>query len=158
PDFYAEENTHGAARLEIDVATYQQPAGPVTNGAPATAVAAPTWSPPQAQLTIPGVFPDTFEVRIFSTLAGATLVAAIQLVSPGNKDRAENRQAFAYKCTSYLHQGISLVILDVITNRKANLHNDTMHLLHAADDALLPDDVDLYAVAYRPVLRGVRPE
>jgi hypothetical protein len=104
------------------------------------------------------VFPETFEVRVFSTMAGATLVAAIELISPGNKDREEARLAFATKCANYLHQGVALVIIDVVTNWHGNLHNETMRLVRAADDLALPATAELYAVAYRPVLREERPE
>ena len=107
---------------------------------------------------MPALFPDSFEVRIFSTTGGLTLVAAIELISPGNKDRPEERRAFAAKCTSYLHQGIALVIIDIVTSRRANLHNETMRLMDAAEEFLLPADADLYAAAYRPVLRQERAE
>ena len=55
------------------------------------------------------------EIRI---VGGATLVGAIELVSPGNKDRAEAHRAFAAKCASYLHEGIGLVIIDVVTSTR----------------------------------------
>jgi len=161
PDYYAEEHTHSGARLEIDVATYEETRDaslPSTNGPPGTTVAAPVWSPPRAQRTMPAVFPDTFEVRVFSTLAGSALVAAIELISPGNKDRVEQRLAFASKCASYLQQGISLVLIDVVTNRRANLHNETMRLLQAAADLDMPAEAELYTVAYRPVRREDKPE
>src|SRR5262249_44918039 len=87
-----------------------------------------------------------------------TLVGAIELISPGNKDGPEERRAFAAKCASYLFQGISLVVIDIATNRRANLHNDTMRLIEAAAEMHLPEEVSLYAVAYRPVFRQDRPE
>ena len=86
-----------------------------------------------------------------------TLVAAVAFISPGNTDRPEERQAFAAKCASYLHQGIALII-DIVTSRGANLHNETMRLMNAADEFLLPADAELYAAAYRPVLRQERAE
>jgi hypothetical protein len=52
---------------------------------------------------MPGIFPDSFEVRVYSFSDGRTLVEAIELISPGNKDRREERRAFATKCASYLH-------------------------------------------------------
>ncbi len=107
--------------------------------------------------TMPVVFPDSFEVRIFSN-GGFSLVAAIKLISPGNKDHAEDRRAFAAKCASYLHQGVALIVIDIVTNRRANLHNETMRLKEAANEFLLPADRELYAVAYRPVLRQEKPE
>jgi hypothetical protein len=46
-------------------------------------------------LVVPAVFPDAVEVIIFESEGGSRLVAAIELVSPGNKDRDTHRQAFA---------------------------------------------------------------
>jgi hypothetical protein len=161
PEFLAAEHTHAGADLEIDVATFEtdRDRPTRTNGpAVATAVAARAWAPPAPPLTLPAIFPDSFEVRVFSTTGGLTLVGAIELISPGNKDRAEKRRAFVSKCASYLHQGVSVVIIDVVTNRKANLHNELMDFLEAEQRCHQPDDTYLYAVAYRPVLRKERPE
>jgi hypothetical protein len=149
PEFLAEEYTHAGSRLEIDVATFEQT--PRSNG-PATAIA-PAYAPPAPARILPTVFPDSFEVRVFATAGGMTLVAAIELVSPGNKDRSENRRAFAAKCASYLYQGVSLIVIDIVTNRRANLHNETMRLMEMDANAELADDTILYAVAYRPVER-----
>lgn len=121
-------------------------------------LAAPAYAPPVPDRTIPAAFPDTFEVRVFSTTAGLTLVGVIELVSPSNKDRPVERLAFATKCASYLAQGVSLIVMDVVTNRRANLHNDIMRLMEAASDLDFPADVNLYATAYRPALRGEKEE
>jgi hypothetical protein len=86
-------------------------------------------------------------------MAGLTLVAAIELVSPGNKDRPEERKAFAIKCASYLHQGVSLIIIDIVTSRRANLHSEIVALLPSARGSEMPAQAALYGVAYRPVLR-----
>ncbi len=161
PEFMAEEYPHAGSRLEIDVATFEQTpsvAGIQPQSGPTAILTPPVWAPPAAPHTMPAVFPDTFEVRVFTTTSGLTLVAAIELISPGNKDRPEARRAFATKCASYLYQGISLSIIDIVTNRQANLHNDTMRLMAAATEYELAADVDLYAVAYRPVLRQERAE
>jgi hypothetical protein len=106
---------------------------------------------------MPAVFPETFEIRVFSSEAGLTLVAAIELISPANKDRPDERRAFAAKCASYLYHGVSVIMIDVVTVRRANLHNATMRLMEAAPETDLPGD-DLYSVAYRPVRRGDRSE
>jgi hypothetical protein len=82
------------------------------------------------------------------------LVAAIELISPGNKDRASERKAFATKCASYLYQGISVIIVDIVTNRRANLHNEILELMDGADSLRLSPESSLYAVAYRPLRRG----
>jgi hypothetical protein len=86
------------------------------------------------------------------------LVGAIELVSPGNKDRPDEQAAFAAKCATYLHQGVSLIIVDIVTNRRANLHNATMRLMNAPVDLDFPEKTSVYAVAYRPVLREGRAE
>jgi hypothetical protein len=85
-----------------------------------------------------------------SSEAGPTLVAAVELVSPGNKDRPEVRNAFAAKCASYLQQGVGLQIVDIVTSRSANLHNELVRLLGLGPEYLLPPE-PLYAAAYRPV-------
>jgi Protein of unknown function (DUF4058) len=108
-------------------------------------------------IAIPAVFPDRFEVRVFSMRDGRRLVGAVELISPGNKDRAEERQAFVAKCASYLQQGVSVVVVDIVTTRRANLHNELVRWLNAPA-AQLPDEPALYAAAYRPVLRGETPQ
>jgi hypothetical protein len=161
PDkYFAEVQTHANARVEIDVATYEEKStpGPPPDGSTTATLPAQVWSPPAPALTMPAVFPETFEVRVFSAEHGSSLVAAIELVSPGNKDRPEARRAFAVKCANYLCQGISLIVLDIVTSRQANLHNETMRVMEAAVDYRLATEDSLYAVAYRPVLRQEKEE
>jgi hypothetical protein len=161
PEFVAKEHTRSGGRLEIDVATYEQAHGPAlgvsggpNGGGTTTATMPRVYAPPQAILTMPGVFPDDFEVRVFSTRGGNRLVAAIELISPGNKDRSDERRAFAAKCAAYLQQGVSLVIVDVVTERRANLHNEIIRVMDGREEYLMPATTNLYAIAYRPVLRN----
>jgi hypothetical protein len=154
--YFAEEHVKMGPRVEIDIATRAEgtPAGASgRDGATATLPAA-VWTAPPAPWTIPAEFPDSFEVLVFESEGGASLVAAIELVSPRNKDRPEARRAFAVKCASYLGQGIGLVVIDVVTTRLANLHNEMMRLLEKPETFALPTETSLYAVAYRPVVRG----
>ena len=74
------------------------------------------------------------------------MVAVIELASPGNKDRPESRQAFVVKCAAYLQQQVSVVLVDVVTDRLANLHAELMQLLHQTMETTEPP---LCAVAYR---------
>lgn len=69
-----------------------------------------------------------------------------------------NRRAFAAKCASYLAQGVSLIVVDIVTNRHANLHNELMRLMEAAPELDFPDEVTLYAAAYCPVRRSEQEE
>jgi hypothetical protein len=159
PEYQVEEHTHFGPSFEIDVATFEEDSPslqPVGDQGVLTVPRAPTYAPPAPQRTIPAAIPDTFEVRVFNTMAGMVLVGVVELVSPGNKDRIRERRAFATKCASYLAQGVSVVIVDVVTSRRANLHNETMRLLEAAPDLAFPQDVRLYTVAYRPVRRKKR--
>ncbi|MCI0680687.1 MAG: DUF4058 family protein [Gemmataceae bacterium] len=171
PDFQVEEHTHAGVGFEIDVAAYQEQAsavntasggaaasGAAASGAAVATLAAPAYAPPVPDHTIPAAFPDTFEVRVFNTAAGLTLVGVIELVSPANKDRPAERLAFVTKCASYLAQGVSLIVMDVVTNRHANLHNEIMRVMEAGEDLTLPDNVHLYATAYRPAVRGEKDE
>ncbi len=156
PDFIAEEHAHFGPSVEIDVATFEREAsadGEGRAGAVATA-GAKVWVPPAADGALPAVFPDTFEVRVLSTDTGPKLVAAIELISPGNKDRPAERRAFATKCASYLSQGISVIIVDIVTNRRANLHNEILRVMEAGSSLVLPQEANQYAVAYRPLRRG----
>jgi hypothetical protein len=89
-------------------------------------------------------------VQVFATATGATLVGAIELVSPGNKDRPETRGAFAAKCVAYLTRGIGLVVVDIVTSRLANLHNDVVALLGGGAAFAMTPAATTYAVAYRP--------
>jgi hypothetical protein len=57
------------------------------------------------------------------------------------------------KCASYLYQGISLVLIDIVTGRQANLHNEVVQVMKNEARFLLPSTLNLYAVAYRPVHR-----
>jgi hypothetical protein len=154
--YFAEEHTHICPRVEIDVATYEDSAtarGVPRNGGTVT-VPPRAWTPPAPALVMPAAFPDTFEVRVFRSEGGAELVAVIELVSLRNKDRDDARRASVIKCASYLCQGISLVMVDIVTSRQANLHNEMIELLGHGTEFALPDDARLYAVAYRPVVRG----
>jgi hypothetical protein len=85
PEYFAEFEVTLSTRVEVDVATFSE------DGVPEHPVA-----------VVPAVFPDDFEVKVFNNVAGPTLVAALELVSPGNKDRSESRRAFAAKCAAYL--------------------------------------------------------
>src|SRR5262249_37512784 len=109
-EYFAEFQVTLGTRIEVDVATLTEDdaAAESPPNSPATAVQTQVWAPPTPVAVMPGQFPDEFEVQVFSNMTGPTLVAAIELVSPGNKDRAETRRAFAAKCAAYLQRGIGL--------------------------------------------------
>src|SRR5438552_2212873 len=103
PGYFDEEQVNRGARVEIDVATFQESshsAAARPNAGTAT-VASPAWAPAEPALVMPASFPTSFEVLVFQSEGGTNLVAAVELVSPGNKDRRDQRRAFAVKCGSY---------------------------------------------------------
>lgn len=160
PDYFAEFQVTVGTRIEVDVGTFTEDdtsESPRPNGA-ATAVQTRVWTPPAAVAVMPAIFPDDFEVQVFSSIAGPTLVAAIELVSPGNKDRDDTRRGFAAKCAAYLQRGIGLMIVDIVTSRRANLHDELMTLLGHTTGFTFSAPTSLYATAYRPAHRDERNE
>jgi hypothetical protein len=107
---------------------------------------------------LPAIFPDDIEIQVFSSVTGPTLVAAIELIGPGNKDRDESRRAFTAKCAAYLQRGIGLIVVDIVTSRHANLHDELMALLGHTEGFKFPTPAPLYATAYRPAHRQERNE
>ena len=151
--YFSEAQIHIGGRVEVDVATLEGRASGTAQGNGAVAVAEAVWAPPAAPLVLQTVFPDEIEVQVFGSPTGAHLVGAIELVSPGNKDRPETRDAFVSKCSSYLHSGVGVIVVDVVTDRLANLHDELMGRLQQPPTTHFPAETPLYAVAYRPVRR-----
>lgn len=142
PGYFAEPNVQFG--VEIDVAAFEGGNGGAAGG----------WRPPAPTLAVPmTLLTDVAEVRVYSEEAGPVLTAAIELVSPSNKDRPESRQAFVSKCAAYLQEGLGLAVVDIVTARPANLHDLLMQRLEAED----PTRHHLYACAYRSVERDARP-
>lgn len=135
--------------VQVDVGTFQtgEPQEQ-TNGGVATQI----WAPPQPPLSavVDFVYLDVYEVRVMQQMGGPKLRSAIELVSPANKDRASHRRAFAIKCAGYLQQGVAVVIIDVVTERTANLHAELVDILGLTPCLAWRSSSHLYAVAYRP--------
>jgi hypothetical protein len=149
PGFVAEPEISLGPTLEIDVANFELKNGRGDSGAATGTV---VWAPAKAAITFPVDFSrlSVCEVRVFEDLGGPQLRAAIELVSPANKDRPGSRQTFAAKCAGYLKQAVSVIIIDVVTERTANLHADLLEVLDVAQPTWQSPS-QLYAVAYRPV-------
>jgi hypothetical protein len=146
PGYFAETQVHFGSRVEIDVASFHQAEEAGSNGRVAVEALAAL-----RVMKMPAVFPDEIEIQIYRRSGGATLVGAIELVSPGNNDRAEKRRAFAAKCLGYLQMGIGLLVVDIVTELRANLHNDLVELMGQAADYRFPGESPLYSVSYQPV-------
>jgi hypothetical protein len=109
------------------------------------------WAPPAPTLTLETDFPeqDEYEVRVYDARRGRQLVAAIEIVSPSNKDRPESRRAFVAKTAALLQQDVCVSVVDVVTIRQFNLYADLLALIGRADPALGPDPPHLYTATLR---------
>lgn len=138
--------------IEADVAEYERLSanGPAQDGGGVATL-------PEVDVavaTIPAVFPDEFAVHMVDRTDSNRLVGVIELVSPGNKKESSEREAFLAKCLTYLQRGIGLTIIDVVTDRRANFHNELIRRLGSDQPpATLPDEPG-YVAGYRPVHRG----
>ena len=67
---------------------------------------------PQGYDALPHIYlgrEDEYEVRIYDVERERRLVAAVEIVSPANKDRPEHRRVFVTKCAALLQQRVSVV-------------------------------------------------
>jgi hypothetical protein len=150
PGYFAEPEISVGPELEVDVATLELSSSTSRGNGTTTAA----WSPPRPALAVKADFSrlDTYEIRVYQELGGAQLRAAIELISPANKDRAGSRRTFAAKCAGYLQHGIAVVIVDIVTSRAANLHQELFATLEVKSRrAGWRSSTGLYAVAYRAV-------
>src|SRR5438067_731191 len=92
-EYTAAPKIHLGGAVEIDIGTYDRhdasgPAGPAS-GNGGTTVA--TWAAAEPTLRVETDLPDVdeYEVRVYDLARGRRLVAAVELVSPSNKDRPE---------------------------------------------------------------------
>jgi len=154
PDYVAAPHVKMGAEVEIDVGTLELYGGTENGAGTATAV----YAPPPPALTIPITFPalDLFEILIRPE-GSARLAAAIEFVSPANKDRPANRRAFAVKCASYLQEGAGLIVVDIVTNRNGYLPQEIVDLLGEPATSRLPHIDTLYAFACRAVAAPDKP-
>jgi len=147
--FVAEARVRLGGQVQVDVGTFVEDGMAANSGSGGVAL----WAPPKPAATTLLEFQDAdvFEVQVLEEEEGPRLVAAIELVSPANKDRPANRRMFAVKCASYLHSGVSVIIVDVVTERPGNLQAELLELLQAP--LAIPGQGlhDLYATANRTV-------
>ena len=153
PRYVAEPRVHLGASMEIDVSAYDkdEPAAFAPRPAGGGGVATATWAPPRPTFDVATDLPDqdAYEVRVYDTKRHRRLVAAVEIVSPANKDRPENRRAFVTKCAALLQERVSVAIVDLVTTRQFNLYGDLLELIGQTDPALAPEPPSLYAAACR---------
>jgi hypothetical protein len=153
--FVAEPRVHLGSYFEIDVSTFDKhgetawpsTSGQETNGGGATA----TLSPPAPTLTVDIDFPDqyAYEVLIFDLNRDRQLVAAVEIVSPANKDRPDSRQLFIAKGAALLQKDVCVSLVDLVAVRRFNLYTEFLALLGRTDPSMSPDPPPTYAATCR---------
>ena len=152
PGYVAEPRVHRGSQVEIDIATFSKIDSPSSStyadrGGVATAVWAPATPNVETETTLPEF--DEFEVRIYDIKRGRRLVAAIEIVSPANKDRPENRNVFVAKCAALVQKGIAVSIIDLVTIRQFNLYAELLAFIGHEDRTLGVQLSYLYAATCR---------
>ena len=146
--FLAEPRVRLGAYFEIDVGSFDSDSEPPpvkSNGGAATMVS------PAPTLTVDIDLGDQYEyeVLVFDYTSERTLVAAVEFVCPGNKDRAEHRTAFITKCAALLQKGICVAIIDPVTIRRKNLYVELLSLFGREDPTIGKTPPNTYAVTCR---------
>ena len=158
-DFVAEPRVHLGDYYEIDVCAFDQADRRLDDapglesevrGSASGGIATATYAPPQPTLVLDADLDDQYqyEVLVFDQTRRRHLVAAIEIVSPANKDRPENRRSFVAKCAALLQQHVCLSIVDLVTVRRFNLYCDLLELIGRTDPSFDPAPAT-YAVTCR---------
>ncbi|HZU37194.1 MAG TPA: DUF4058 family protein [Gemmataceae bacterium] len=152
--FAAEPRVHLGSYFELNVCTFDKDGDrdrhsdpqPMANGGVATATRAPS----APTLTVDVEFPDqyAYEVLVFDQTRGRQLVAAVEIVSPTNKDRPESRQLFIAKCANLLRKDVCVSMVDLVTVRRFNLYTELLALLGQTDPSMSPEP-PIYAATCR---------
>ena len=157
--YVAEPRVHLGTLMEINVGALESAdvrGTAATNGNSGPATSA--WSGSAPVVAVETDPPDEYEyeVRIFDLERQRKLVAAIELVTPANKDRAESRQAFVAKCAALLRRGIAVSIVDLVTLRHFNLYAQWMEFIGHPDRTMSSEDPPIYAASARWLAKGTR--
>jgi hypothetical protein len=155
--YYAVPLVDRDGTIEIDVAALHEQGAP---GFASGGVEPRTWAAPAPTLAVAVDLAtvDGVEVQVFADDGDPRLAAAVELLGPRNKDRPAARQALAVQCVGYLQQGSSLVVVDTVTTRRADLNGTSLSLLGVDVSAAALPASSLSAVSYRAVGREEEPQ
>jgi hypothetical protein len=90
-----------------------------------------------------------YEVLIYDVRREKRLVAAIEIISPANKDRPVHRNNFVSKCAALLKRGVCVVLVDIVTIRNNNLYRELLDRFELTDSEIRENDEGVYAVCCR---------
>ena len=159
PQYRCGLKIHLGTLVEVDVATFKREGATSINVANPLDVA-PSWESesPTVLLETDELTPPEYEIRVYDSNRAQRLVAAVELVSPGNKDRPQSRKAFVDKCHALLQQEVCVVIVDIVTTYRSNLVAELSDRLGAKRPPIA--SCDTYAVTLRTCRskKGIRVE
>lgn len=161
PGYAVGPRVHSGSQVEIDVAAFEQDEQSsrqsTSEGNGGVTVAA--WVPALPGLDVETTLPDydEYEVRVYDARRERTLVAAIEIVSPANKDRSEHRNVFVGKCAALLQKGVAVSIVDLVTVRHFHLYADLLTFIGHTDPTFGESPPPLYAASCRWVTREKQP-
>lgn len=148
PGYRAGPRLYLGSSFEVDVSVAEDDHAPAADdGAGGTATLAAVDPPFTIVTDLRGV--DEYEVRVYDAGREQTLVAAIELVSPSNKDRPERRSQFVGKVAALLREGVSVSVVDVVTDHPPNLYAELLAHIDQADPRLGDPPPAVYAVTLR---------
>jgi hypothetical protein len=159
PGYVAEPRVHLGTLMEIAVGALESADAARTRGANGNggaATAACTAAAPVVAVETDPPDEYEYEVRVFDVERERTLVAAIEFVSPANKDRPESRQALVAKCAALLRKGIAVSLVDLVTVRRFNLYAQLMEFIGHPDRTMSNAEPPIYAASCRWLTKGTR--
>ena len=150
-NYVAEPHAYLGGVAEVDVGAFEDDSTKVEGAEPSggTAVVAMTRvSPTFSVATDLASLPD-FEILIYDLDRARQLVAAIEIVSPANKDRPDHRRAFVAKWSGMLQRQVCVVVIDPVTIRQFNLYAELLGSAGLTDPSVNGEPPSIYAVSTR---------
>ena len=146
PHYRSGVKIHLGTLVEVNTGAFELDGAREYEGGTDTALA---WeaAAPTLLLDTDELTPPEYEVRVYDESMGRRLVAAVEIVSPRNKDRPSSREEFVSKCHAMLQQGVCVVIVDPVTTRSANLYAELAARIGAKPPASAAEPI--YAVSCR---------
>jgi Protein of unknown function (DUF4058) len=147
--YQAAPRVHLGSFFEVDIGAFENDDAPISErnlvdeGGVATV--------PQAEISLETDSDDVseYEVLIYDVQQEKRLVAAIELISPANKDRPLHRNNFVSKCAALLKQGVCLVLVDIVTIRSSNLYLELLRHFELTDSYMSESSDAVYAACCR---------
>ncbi|HVW38264.1 MAG TPA: DUF4058 family protein, partial [Pirellulales bacterium] len=151
--YFAAPGVHLGTLYEIDIATYREGELRAEEGQNLEqgGLALAAYAPPQPTLTVEPRLPkqDVYEVRVYDSRRKRRLVAAIEIVSPSNKDRGDTRGTFLSKVAALLEHGVCVSIVDVVSTSDFNLFAELLSFVASGDPSLGDRPTPIYAATVR---------